>query len=216
MRKKGFTLIELLIVIFILIVLAGLIYAVGFNVKRSTERDRCVYNLRQIGMSLNMYAQDYEGFVPPYTNHLLRENYHDNSGKEHWMDTRPFANPLLMESAFKPYTRDKRIWFCPQDPNAGKDVVAGGKQRKFTSYDISFWIPLLSPVLLDHPPSDTLPPWMADPAYKARPTLYTDLWKEESKIYASDRHHELTNGVWLELTFEGHVVKRKVTQRGTE
>ena len=71
-RRHGFTLIELLVVIAIIAVLAGLIFPVFASVKESGRRTKCISNLRQLGLALEMYCQDYESDyeVPPFLGYL--------------------------------------------------------------------------------------------------------------------------------------------------
>lgn len=212
MKGRRLTLVKLLIGITIVVAMGALVFSIASSAKERVNFNQCISNLRQIGVALRMYALDNDGFIPPYTNRLVIENYTDASGRELWIDTTPYINPSFLEGAFSSYTKDRRIWFCTQDPYAGGDALEGGIQHKFTSYEISFWIPLLSPILIDQPPSDTIPPWLEDPAYRRRFKLYLDLWREwESKVYAYDRHHELSDYIWFELRFDGSAMKRKVT-----
>lgn len=213
-RKKGLTLVELLIVIGIVVILTILISVVFFNIWREKKISQCIYNLKQIGTALAMYASDNDGFIPPYTNVLCRENYRDESGEERWIDTTPYIKPEFLEGAYLPYTKNRQIWFCWQDPYAGREGVWMSVQHKFTSYLISSWIPYFSPILLDHPPSDRIPPWFT--VYKEMGpffyNLYLRQWREEeSQVYAFDRYHELTDLFWFELTFDGQVKKGRAS-----
>ncbi|MEE9604257.1 MAG: DUF1559 domain-containing protein, partial [Candidatus Scalindua sp.] len=56
--NKGFTLIEVLIVIFIIIILAGILLPVLSRVRESGRKTQCTSNLRQIGMGLIMYSNE--------------------------------------------------------------------------------------------------------------------------------------------------------------
>ena len=63
-RTKAFTLIELLVVIAIIAILAGLIMALSGTVRKTTDRTKCLANLRAVGVAINTYAGDHEGILP--------------------------------------------------------------------------------------------------------------------------------------------------------
>lgn len=68
-ERRAFTLIELLTVIAIIGILAAIIIPVVGRVRESARVAQCSSNIRQIGMALNLYANDHKGIYPAPINY---------------------------------------------------------------------------------------------------------------------------------------------------
>lgn len=65
-QKRGFTLIELLVVIAIIAILAAILFPVFARARENARRTSCLSNLKQIGLGIMQYTQDYDERYMPH------------------------------------------------------------------------------------------------------------------------------------------------------
>ncbi len=63
-RRSGFTLIELLVVIAIIAILAAILFPVFAQAREAARKTQCISNMRQMGLGVMMYTQDYDEYYP--------------------------------------------------------------------------------------------------------------------------------------------------------
>src|SRR5438552_8343561 len=63
-RIQGFTLIELLVVIAIIAILAAILFPVFAQAREKARAVSCLSNIKQLGLAVNMYVQDYDETYP--------------------------------------------------------------------------------------------------------------------------------------------------------
>lgn len=107
-RARGFTLIELLVVIAIIAILAAILFPVFAQAREQARKTACLSNMKQIGIALTMYRQDFDGRGPFggwEAGPAGQFNTNDPTSKffEDWQFT------------LQPYVKNAQMFRCPSD-----------------------------------------------------------------------------------------------------
>jgi general secretion pathway protein G len=112
-RRAGFTLIEVLTVIAIIAILAGLVFPVFASARGKAREITCISNLRQIGLGIRMYAQDYDELYPwavDPTDKLTPIIWSSHPEFQTQIPYMPYLHQVL-----QPYIRSSELFHCPSD-----------------------------------------------------------------------------------------------------
>jgi prepilin-type N-terminal cleavage/methylation domain-containing protein/prepilin-type processing-associated H-X9-DG protein len=104
--RSAFTLIELLVVIAIIAILAAILFPVFAQARDKARGIACLSNMKQIGVGVQMYLQDYDEtvFFRSTTNVDATRIHTATSG-----DTLKWCNMLM------PYVKNNDVYKCPSD-----------------------------------------------------------------------------------------------------
>lgn len=121
--QRGWTLVELLVVMAIILVLAGIVYAIGADAVDRSRQATCISNLRQIGIALKLYMDDYKQSDWDTEIGSIDDSALDAVMSERLADRWGFPK-RLSDLVRGGYVRDARLLRCPsaKPPLANKLV----------------------------------------------------------------------------------------------
>ena len=105
----AFTLIELLVVIAIIAILASILFPVFGRARENARRASCQSNLKQIGLGMFQYTQDYDERFPIYGS----------------------TYELGWASVLQPYLKSSQIFQCPSEKT---EPSSNPNSEKYTDY----------------------------------------------------------------------------------
>jgi len=130
MRSKGFTLIELLVVIAIIAILAAILFPVFAKAREKARQSSCSSNLKQIGLAINTYTQDYDEVLP------------EGSAGRAAGGTAialPGCSYSPLAQRLEPYVKNREVFKCPSASNLTcfHMVIPGYEQAYVQNYTLT-------------------------------------------------------------------------------
>lgn len=131
--RRAFTLIELLVVIWVLALLAALLFPVIQTARRKGQEVGCISNQHQTGVALTMYLSDYDSQYPIALD-PSEKVFPTYIGAEpefsQYLASAPYFHDVM-----HPYVKSREIFHCPSDTGYQIDDWF---LREFPSYPTSF------------------------------------------------------------------------------
>ena len=124
--KSGFTLIELLVVIAIIAILAAILFPVFAQAREKARATACMSNMRQIGLAVNMYLQDWD-------EHTCK-THHDLEAGETITNLYTWYQPL------QSYIKNTGIFRCPSINDTPTQFPAGITVANWNTYRTDYLI----------------------------------------------------------------------------
>lgn len=196
-HRRGFTLIEILVVIFIIALLAAILFPVFSRAREKARATTCMSNMQQLGMAFQQYTQDSDRRYPG------AGQYQKWGNGGHWVsgitsatqgiaDSGPPYTPTgvgadLEDGALYRYVRSEAVYRCPS--------AQDGDVKKLT-YSMNCAIAGMSDVRLRTPTEIIL---LVDEAHNNDGFFYTE------SANSTDSITDIHNGAGNILFCDGHV-----------
>ena len=176
-RRHGFTLIEMLVVLGIIALLAALLFPVYSKVRENARAASCLSNYHQIGLAIQMYAQDDSNHTPA------------NGGS---------FRGLIADC--QPYTHSTAIFTCPDDYDRVDEGRAGSYRMASLYQGLPLscgWSDPYTPAVIAEPTTTTLA-YEAEKDFAESPIIATYRHRDGTQILRFDGHAK-----WLPKVGDG-------------
>ncbi len=143
--RRGFSLIELMVVISIMSILAALLLPALARARERGRRAVCQNNLKQMGITLLMFANEHNGGYPPgHPNHIVGERQTIPIGQE---NTRLIRNNFSFDprKIYPDYLNDLNVLKCPSSGLVNADPMLDA------FVDVSFLPQYIPPAISNDP-----------------------------------------------------------------
>lgn len=108
-HNAAFTLIELLVVIAIIAILAAILFPVFARARENARRSSCQSNLKQIGLGIMQYTQDFDDRYPSGGHILAAANAQGCPGANSSQHCHPWDVVIM------PYVKSTQVFACPSN-----------------------------------------------------------------------------------------------------
>jgi prepilin-type N-terminal cleavage/methylation domain-containing protein/prepilin-type processing-associated H-X9-DG protein len=115
-QPRAFTLIELLVVIAIIAILAAILFPVFAQARDKARQASCLNNLKQIGLAIGMYNQDYDERMP--TCCAWGKGWTWDSAAKLCPPLKAQGAPAYLQEFLVPYIKNEGVWWCPSVPRS--------------------------------------------------------------------------------------------------
>ena len=127
--RSAFSLIELLVVIALLALLLSILLPALSQTRHQARRTACAANLRQVGVAVHLYAQDFDDTIPfgPSGRPVTGSNFYTVTGNVTSLLSLEDGAPVGLGLLLKNYvSHQQMVFFCPgaDQPSEAREQLA--------------------------------------------------------------------------------------------